>query len=308
MRKYLLRRVLQAPLVLVILVTVSFFLIRLAPGGPFSAERKLDPVAERELNEKYGFDRPIGVQYLRYLGGCVRGDLGPSIRHKATTVNEIIGEHLPQSCLIGGIAIGLALIIGLSGGVYSAVRHNRLGDYVGMSLSMVAISVPPFVIGPMLALIVGLWLSWLPTSGYEGPFAVRYLVLPALTLALPFAARIARLTRAGMLDVIHQDFVRTARAKGLPERIVILRHVLRGGILPVIGFLGPAIAGVLTGSLVVEQIFQIPGLGREFVESALNRDYFLVMGTTIVYGAILMLCNLVADVVYGFLDPRVRFQ
>jgi oligopeptide transport system permease protein len=304
--KYALLRMAQAPLVLLILITVSFFLMRLAPGGPFDGERKLDPVAEQALRARYHLDESLPRQYARFLVDCLCLDLGPSTKHHARTVNEIIGATLPVSLVLGALALVVALIGGLAAGIVSAARHNSWLDYGAMTFAMLGLSLPPFVIGPLLALLFGLYLGWLPTAGYDGLTGISHLILPALTLGLPFAARIARLMRAGMLEVIHQDFIRTARAKGLSEFAVITRHAVRGGICPVISFLGPAVAFLLTGSLVVEQIFQIPGLGREFVESALNRDYTLVMGTVIVYGAILIASNLIADLIHAVIDPRVR--
>ncbi len=303
MGRYLLKRLLQAPLVLFVLVTISFFLIRAAPGGPFTRERKGDPASEAALNQRYGLDRPLPAQYLMFLGRLARGDLGYSTKQQDERVSERIVRHLPVSLLLGALALALAVALGVSAGVIAAVRHNRGIDHAAMLLAMVGLAVPAFVIGPLLALVFGLWLRWLPVAGYDG---WRHLVLPAITLALPYGARIARLCRAGMLDVINQDFVRTARAKGLSERAVIARHVLRGGLLPVVSYLGPAATDVLTGSLVVEAIFRIPGMGYEFVSGALNRDYTVVMGTVIVYGALLVAFNLLSDVVYGLMDPRVR--
>mgnify|MGYP006288195669 CR=1 FL=1 len=300
--RILLRRLLYAPLVLLLLITLTFFLIRLAPGGPFSAERNLPPEVERELMERFHLDQPLHVQYLRMLRGVVTADFGPSMRHRERDVNEIIAAHLPPSMLVGGAAILLALWIGVSIGVVSALRVNSAVDYVGMGIAVIGISLPAFVFGPLLQLLFAMRLNWLPVAGYGRP---AQLILPALTLSLPFAARFARLTRAGMLEVLSQDFIRTARSKGIPEAVVVRRHALRGALCPVISFLGPAVAAITTGSLVVERIFNIPGLGREFVEGALNRDYTLVMGTTIVYGTFIIVCNTVSDLAYAWLDPRV---
>ncbi|MFW5699099.1 MAG: ABC transporter permease [Planctomycetota bacterium] len=307
MRRYLLKRLLQTPLVLLLLVTVSFFMMRLAPGGPFDAEKPLDPATRAALDARYGLDRPLHEQYGRFLGRLIQGDLGPSFQFKTRTVNEIIAGNLGPSIVLGLLALSFALGIGLAAGVVSALRQNTALDYSTMTMAMVGLSVPAFVIGPLLQLLVAMRLGWLPVAEYgQGLATPRYLILPALTLALPFSARIARLTRAGMLEVINQDFVRTARAKGLREHTVILRHALRGSLLPVIAFLGPAVASLLTGSLVVEKIFQIPGLGRCFVDSALARDYTVVMGTMIVYGGFIIVFNLVTDVLLVLADPRVR--
>jgi oligopeptide transport system permease protein len=303
---WLLRRLLLAPVVLLVLATLTFAMVRAAPGGPFQSERGLDPTVQAALAAQYHLDRPLWRQYLDYLGDLAQGDLGPSYKHKAETVNEIVARELPVSLLLGGLALLLALGLGIPAGVLAAARPAGAGDHLAMVAALVAISLPTFVIGPLLAFGFGLWLGWLPVAGWGGWSAPAFLVLPVLTLALPFAARIARLVRAGVLEVANQDFVRTARAKGLDGSAVLMRHALRVGLLPLAGFLGPAAAGLLTGSVVVEQVFQIPGLGREFVEAAVNRDYTLVMGTVLVYGAILVLCNLAADLLAGFLDPRAR--
>ncbi len=306
MGAYLLRRLLLAPVVLLVLATVTFVMVRCAPGGPFTAERGMDPVVQQALARQYHFDRPLWRQYLDFLGNLAVGDLGPSYKHKAETVNEIVARELPVSLLLGGLALLVALAVGIPAGVIAAARPDRLGDRAAMVAALVAISLPTFVIGPLLAFGFGLWLGWLPVAGWGGWSAPVFLVLPVLTLAAPCAARIARLVRAGVLEVSGQDFVRTARAKGLDGATVLVRHALRVGLLPLAGFLGPAAATMLTGSVVVEQVFQIPGLGREFVEAAINRDYTLVMGTVLVYGAILVLCNLAADLLGGLLDPRAR--
>lgn len=308
MKDYILRRLLQTPVVLLVLITISFFLMRFAPGGPFSDEIKYDPVVEQALREQFHLDDPLWHQYLRYLGGLLQGDLGPSMKHRARTVNEIMGQTLPVSLLLGAISLLVALLLGLSTGIVSALRHNTAFDLGTMATAVLGISLPTFVIGPLLQLSFAMYWDLLPVAGYHGASQPAYLLLPAITMALPFGARIARLMRAGMLDVLNQDFVRTARAKGLRERTVVLRHALRGGILPVVSFLGPAIASLMTGSLVVETIFQIPGIGREFIEGAQNRDYTLVLGTVLVYGTLLVIANLLTDIAYGVLDPRVSYS
>ena len=311
MGRYLFKRLVQVPIVLLVLITLSFFMVRLAPGNPFSGEKKMDESVRQALNAKYGLDAPWPIQYLKYLKGLATLDLGPSYKQKGLTVNEIIAEKAPVSAVLGLTAMILALALGLTAGIISGIRQNSNFDYGSMGVAMIGLSVPTFVVGPLLALVFGLKLGWLPVAGYErmaGPIPCpQYLILPAITLALPFAARIARLTRAGMLDVINQDYIRTAWAKGLRERVIVLRHAMRGAMLPVVSFLGPAVAQILTGSLVVEQIFQIPGIGYEFVKSALNRDYTLVLGTVILFGVLLVAFNLLVDVIYGFLDPRIRY-
>lgn len=302
----LIARILQVPLVLLVIVTISFLMMRLAPGGPFLSERGMDPVALEALRAKHGFDQPLIVQYGSYIGGLVQGDLGPSLVQKGRSVNEIIATYLPTSLLLGFAAILMALAAGLTAGTIAAVRRNGVFDHTTMTLTMVGVSVPNFVIAPILQAIFGLWLDWLPSAGYEGWRNPMFLILPAATLAAPFAARIAALTRAGLLECLQQDHVRSARARGLHPVSVVLKHVLRGGLIPVVGFMGPAVASMLTGSLVVEKIFQIPGLGLEFVQSATNRDFTLVMGTVIVYSLAIVLCNALADLALLWMDPRGR--
>jgi oligopeptide transport system permease protein len=299
----ILRRLLRLALILFVLVTATFCLMRLAPGGPFSSERALPPDVEKALTARFGLDQPLHVQYVRTLSGIVRGDFGPSLKHRDLTVREIIAGRLPASLLVGAIALLLAVTTGTAAGVVSALRARRPADYALTALSVLGISLPMFVIGPLLQLIFAMRLQWLPVAGY-GSWSM--LVLPAVTLSLPFSARVARLTRAGMLEVLSADFIRTARSKGLPESAVVVRHALRSALLPVVSFLGPAAATLITGSVVVERIFNIPGLGREFVEAALNRDYTLVMGTTVLYGALVAVFNMLADVLHGLMDPRAR--
>ncbi len=305
MLTFILRRLLFMPLVLLILITLSFFIMRLAPGSPFTTEKNVSDEVLQKLNEKYNLDGSIPEQFGEYLLDLVQFDLGPSTKHKDKDVSEILGHHFPTSALLGASAITLALIVGLSAGIIAGIRQNSLFDYTSMAGAMTGLSVPLFVVGPMLVLVFALYLGWFDVAGWDD---WKDLVLPAVTLSLPFAARIARLTRAGMLEVIHQDYIRVARAKGLREQVVVVRHALKGALLPVVSFLGPGVAQVLTGSLVVEKIFGVPGIGREFVESGLNRDYFLAMGIVILYGTLLILFNLVVDVLYGFLDPRIRFE
>ena len=302
---YIFRRLIAMPVVILILLTLAFFIARMAPGGPFSRERNLPPEIEAKLLEKYHMDESLPRQYLRYINQVRKGDLGPSFKHKDRTVNEIIANHLPVSIKLGLLSAGIAIMGGVLAGVIASVKQNSIFDYTSMSLAVLGMTVPTFVTGPLLVLVFALWLDWLPVAGWGTP---THLILPSLALALPFAARIARLTRAGMLEVVSQDYIRTARAKGLAERVVIGRHALKGGLLPVISFLGPGLSQMLTGSLVVEKIFNLPGIGREFVESALNRDYTLVTGLVLVYGVFLIGLNLVVDVLYGFLDPRVRYD
>lgn len=305
-KNILFKRLLQAPLILFILVTLSFFLMRSAPGGPFSGERDFAPEVEQALNERYHLDKSVVVQYWYFCTGLCRGDLGPSMKHKDRTVVDIISNTLPHSLLLGFSALSLAIAVGCSAGIASSLRPGSAKDYLIMLLAVTGISVPAFVTGPIFQMMFSSKLKLLPTAGYDGLAEPVYLVLPALTLSLPFAARIARLMRSGMMETLSSDFIQTARAKGLSWYTVVFRHALPGGLIPVIAYLGPATAAILTGSLVVEKIFQIPGLGREFVESALNRDYPLVMGTVIVYGSLLVLFNIIADLLHIFIDPRLK--
>ena len=303
MYSYLLRRLVFVPIILFILITITFFLVRMAPGGPFSSDRELPPGVEEALTKRYNLDGSVASQYGRYLVKLVQGDLGPSLKQKDFSVNEIISHHLPPSILLGITALLISLCAGVAAGLVSALKSNSMLDYSTMALAVIGISLPVFVFGPLLQTLFSRVFHILPVSGYRG--ISLHLILPAVTLGLPFAARFARLTRAGMLEILSEDFITTARSKGLTERTIVLRHALKGALLPVVSFLGPAIASITTGSLVVEKIFNIPGLGREFVESALNRDYFMIMGTVILYGTLIIICNLAVDIVYGFLDPRV---
>lgn len=305
MLRFVLRRLLEMIPVLWVIVTATFFMIRFVPGGPFTAEKAVTPEVLRNLEAHYGLDKPLHRQYLDYLGNLLQGDLGPSFKYANRTVNEIIADKLPTSLELGLLALAVALTVGLTLGVLAAIRRNTWLDYLCSSVAMTGISVPTFVLGPLLVLFFAIYLGWFNASGWYGP-ADR--VLPAATLGCVYAAYVARLTRGGMLEVLGQDFIRTARAKGASEARVVFRHALRGGLLPVVSFLGPAIAGILTGSFVIETIFQIPGLGREFVNSAFNRDYTLVLGTVILYATLIIVLNLVVDVVQVWLNPKLKFE
>ena len=305
MLRFVVRRLLQVIPVLFVIITATFFMVRFVPGGPFTAEKAIPPEILKNLEAHYGLDQPLWRQYLTYLGSIARGDLGPSFKYPNRTVNEIIGDKLPVSLELGGLALIVALALGLTLGVLAAVRRNTWLDYLASSTGLLGICVPTFVLGPLLVLFFAIHLGWFNASGWYGP-ADR--VLPALTLGFVYAAYIMRLTRGGMLEVLNQDFIRTARAKGASETRIVFRHALRGGLLPVVAFLGPGIAGILTGSFVIETIFQIPGLGREFVNSAFNRDYTLVLGTVVLYATLIVACNLVVDVVQVWLNPRLKFE
>lgn len=305
MLRFAFRRFLQTIPVMLCIITVTFFMVRFAPGGPFTGEKAIAPEILRNLEAHYGLDRPLWQQYVNYLGNLARGDLGPSLKYSSRTVTEIIGEKLPVSLELGAWALLVAFALGLPLGVVAAVKRNTWLDYLCSSVGMIGICVPTFVLGPLLALVFGIHLQWFNVSNWYEP---GDRVLPALTLGFVYAAYLMRLTRGGMLEVLGQDFIRTARAKGASETRIILRHALRGGLLPVVSFLGPAIAGILTGSFVIETIFQIPGLGREFVNSAFSRDYTLVLGTVILYAALIVALNLVADIVQVWLNPKLKFE
>lgn len=305
MLRLALSRLFAAIPTLFLLIALAFFMMRAAPGGPFDSERSLPPEVLAQLEKAYHLDEPLWQQFLRYLGNMARGDLGPSFQYTDFTVNELILQGLPVSMSIGACSMLLALLLGCTAGILAAMRHNRASDHLIMTLAMTGMSVPVFVIAPVLILVFAVTLGWLPAGGWQGG-GWRDMVLPVTALALPQVAIIARLMRGSMIEVLHSNFIRTARAKGLAMRTVILRHALRPALLPVLSYLGPAAAGVITGSVVIEQIFGVPGIGRYFVQAALNRDYTLVMGVVEFYGVLIILFNFVVDLLYGVLDPRMR--
>ena len=307
MLRYFLTRLAGAVPTLFVIVTISFFLIRAAPGGPFDREQSLPPEILANLDRAYGLDQPLLTQYGRYLGALAHGDFGPSFKYKDFSVTELIGQGFPVTLELGAIAIALALILGIPIGTFAALHHNSAADYAAMSLAVVGIAIPTFVVLPFLGLLFGIYWHWLPVAGWE-PGSIRHLVLPTLALALPPLSVIARLVRAGMLELLRSPFIRTAIAKGLPLRTVILRHAMRPALLPVASFLVPAVASIMTGSLVVESIAGLPGIGRYMVQGALNRDYTLVLGMVIIYSTLLILMGLTVDLLYAWLDPRVRFE
>ncbi len=350
MLRFIIRRLLGAIPTLLIIVAMAFFMMRIAPGGPFDQERRLPPEIEKNILAAYDLDKPVLRQFFdvdmfvcqalfsppdaatlaarkltladgnyvdangkraRCLGGYVGkllgGDFGPSYKYKDFTVAELIADGAPVSALLGISAILLATFVGMTLGTFSALRQNSIGDYSVMTLAMVGVTIPSFVMAPILTLIFGVYLGWLPVGGWaEGQ--LRNMVLPVISLSLLQIAVIARLTRGGMIEVLRSNYVRTARAKGLPERLVITRHAMRAALLPLVSYLGPATAGIVTGSLVVEQIFQLPGIGKYFINGALQRDYTLVMGVVILYATLVIMLNLVADVLYGILDPKVKYD
>jgi oligopeptide transport system permease protein len=290
---------------LFVIVTLAFFLIHAAPGGPFDQEQTLPPEVMANLQGAYGLDQPIWIQYGRYLRAAAHGDFGPSFKYKDFSVTELIEQGFPVSFELGSIALALALLLGVPIGTFAALQRNRAADYAATSLAVVGIAVPSFVVLPFLGLVFGIYFHWLPVAGWE-PGSVRHLALPVIALMLPPLSVIARLVRASMIEILRTHFIRTAVAKGLPLRLVIWRHALRPALLPVVGFIAPAVASIMTGSLVVESIAGLPGIGRYMVQGALNRDYTLVMGMVIIYSALLIVMGLVADVLYVWLDPRVR--
>ncbi len=311
---YAIRRLLGAIPTLFIIITIAFFMMRVAPGGPFDSNRRLPPEIEHNMEAAYDLDKPVWQQYAIYLGKLAHGDLGPSFKTKDFTVNELIAQGLPVSVRLGLLAIIIAILAGTLLGTLAALNQNRIADYGVMGIAMIGITIPTFVMAPILTLIFGVYglvvfgfdIS-LPAGGW-GNGALKFLVIPVIVLALPQIAVIARLVRGSMIEVLRSNYIRTARAKGLSATMVVTRHALRAAILPLVSYLGPAIAGILTGSLVVEQIMGIPGIGRAFIQGALNRDYTLVMGVLIYYATFVILLNLAADLLYAALDPRVRYD
>jgi oligopeptide transport system permease protein len=305
MSGYLARRLVISVPTLLVIITIAFFMMRVAPGGPFDQERALPPEIEKNMLAAYNLDAPLVAQYWDYLKGILQGDFGPSFKYRDFTVAELLRQGYPASLKVGGLAIALAVVAGITLGTVAALRQNSGIDYAVMATAMTGIAIPNFVMAPLLTLAFGVYLGWLPVAGW-GDGAPQFLILPVIALALPQIAYIARLTRGSMIETLGANFIRTARAKGLREQIVVVRHALKGALLPVVSYLGPATAQVLTGSVVIETIFGIPGIGRYFVQGALNRDYTLVMGTVITYAVLIIALNLVVDLVYGLLDPKVK--
>jgi len=303
--RYALLRLLGAIPTLLLVIVLAFLMVHAAPGGPFDDERVLPPEIEANIAQAYQLDQPLPKQFFNYMSGLLRGDMGPSYRYRDHTVSELIGNAFPVSLKLGAMAMLLAVVVGVGTGTLAALRKDSLLDRLVMTLAMTGISIPVFVIAPVLVLLFAVKLQWLPAgwSGSEG--AARFL-LPAISLALPQIAYIARLTRASMIDVLSSDFVRTARAQGLGTQAIVRFHALKPAMLPVLSYMGPAIAAILTGSVVVEEIFGIPGLGQFFVRGALNRDYTLVLGIVVFYATLVILLNLVVDILYGVIDPRIR--
>ena len=307
MLRYSVRRLLGAIPTLLILVALAFFMIRVAPGGPFDSEKVLLPEIEANLRAAYHLDEPLYQQFGRYIGGLLHGDFGPSFQYRDYNVTELIMAGFPVSLRLGGLAMILALLVGVTAGSIAALRQNTRTDYTVMSVSMTGISIPNFVMAPILILFFAVYLGWLPAGGL-GEGSPRNLILPVIALALPQIAYISRLTRGSMIEVLRSNFIRTAKAQGLPAWKILIRHALKPALLPVVSYLGPATAAIITGSVVIEQIFSLPGLGRFFVQGALNRDYTLVMGVVVFYGVLIILFNLLVDLAYAWLDPKVKYS
>ena len=307
MLTHALKRLLGAVPTLLLLITMAFFLMRAAPGGPFDRERALPPQIEAALQAEYHLDQPLWRQYLHYLGGLAHGDLGPSFQYTGFSVGELIASGAPVSFRLGACAMSLAVLLGGLLGCLAALRRNSVFDRSLMALAMLGLSVPNYVVAPLLILLFAIVLGWLPAGGWSA-HGIGDAVLPVIALALPQIATIARLMRASMIETLGASFIRTARAKGLPMRLIVWRHALKPALLPVLSYLGPAAAGIVTGSVVIEQVFAIPGIGRYFVQAALNRDYTLVLGVVIFYGALIILFNFLVDLLYGMLDPRMRLS
>ena len=305
MLAYIARRLLLIVPMALLVVTLTWVLVRMAPGNFYTGEKKLPPAIEANIRAKYGLDQPWYKQYGLMMANIVRGDFGDSLKYEGQSVNEIIWRHAPYSATIGILAYILALLVGLTAGTIAALKQNSAFDYASMSFAMIGLSVPNFVLGPILVLVFSFWLYWFPPARWGGLSA---LVLPVVTLGAIYAAYIARLTRAGMLEVLRSDYIRTARAKGLDEKTVLWRHALRGGIIPVVSFTGPALAALLAGTVVVERVFVIPGLGKIFIEAVLSRDEPLILGIVAFLSILIMILNLIVDISYGFLDPRIRYE
>jgi oligopeptide transport system permease protein len=307
MLRYVLRRLLTAIPTMFVIVTLSFFLMRVAPGGPFNQEKGLNPVIKQNLERVYGLDLPLWQQYLNYLGNLLRGDFGPSYNLPDFTIAELFRVGLPVSIQLGVSALVLALMIGTAMGVYAALRQNKLADYIVIATATAGSTVPTFVIAPLFQLVFGLTLKWFPVGGWgDGAFVNK--IGPILTLALPQIAIVARLMRGSMIEAMRSHHIRTARALGLSDFSIVVRHAMRGAVLPIVSYAGPAAAALITGSIIVETIFQIPGVGRYFVDAALNRDYTLVMGTVVVIAIFTVAFNLIVDLLYAWIDPRVRYD
>ncbi len=306
MLKLLLKRFLEAIPTLLILITISFFMMRFAPGSPFSSEREMSPEIKANINAKYGLDKPISEQYFSYLGNLLKGDLGPSFKYKDKSVTELVAAGLPVSAKVGFSAFVFTVLMGVGVGTIAAFKQNSWLDYTIMSTAMAGVVMPSFVLAPALIYLFSIKLGWLPTGGwYGGQF--KYMILPVIAMSLLYVATFARITRGSMIEVLNSNFIRTARSKGLPYRQIILYHAMRPAMLPVVSYMGPAFVGIITGSVVIETIFGLPGIGRLFVNGALNRDYSLVLGVTIVIGVLTIVFNAMVDILLAYIDPKIRY-
>jgi len=306
MLKFILKRILEAIPTLLVLITVSFFMMRFAPGTPFTSERGLSPEVKANIEAKYGLNKPVHQPYLTYLGNLLKGDLGPSFKYKDFSVNDLVRQALPVSAKIGLAAFCLAVLVGVSFGTLAALRQNSWLDYGLMSSAMFGVVAPSFVLAPILVLIFAIWLRWLPAGGWQHG-QLQFMVLPVIGMMMYYVSAIARIMRGSMIETMNSNFIRTAKAKGLPLHYIILRHALRPAMLPVVSYLGPAFVGIITGSVVIETIFGLPGIGQLFVNGALNRDYSMVLGLTILVGTLTITFNAVVDILYAFIDPKIRY-
>lgn len=307
MYKFIIKRFLEAIPTLLILITISFFMMRLAPGSPFSTERGLPPQIVEKIEAEYGLDRPMHEQYFTYLGNILQGDFGPSFKYKDYSVNELIEQALPVSATIGLLAFIFTTIVGVGIGTLAALKQNTWLDYSIMSTAMLGVIMPSFVLAPVLIYVFSIKLGWLPAGGWQGG-SWQYILLPMLSMSLLYIASFARITRGSMIETLNSNFIRTAKAKGLPFSTIVLRHALRPALLPVLSYMGPAFVGIITGSVVIETIFGLPGLGKLFVNGALNRDYSLVLGLTILIGFLTITFNAIVDILLAAIDPKIRYE
>lgn len=306
MFSFIIRRLLVAVPTVLALITVSFVLMHAAPGGPLTSERNVPEVVMQNIEAKYNLDKPLWQQYLIYVGNVAQGDLGPSFRYKDYTVNELIESSFPRSAYIGAWSFLFVVVFGIGLGVIAALRQNRWPDYTVMTAAMTGVVFPNFVMAPLLVLLFAVTLRWLPAGGWEGG-QVEYIVLPIIAMATSYIAQVARITRSSMIEVMRSPFIRTARAKGIPRRKIVLRHALKPALIPVVSYLGPAFVGIITGSVIIDQVFSTGGIGQHFVNGAINRDYSLILGVTILVGVLTIVFNAVVDILYTWLDPRVRY-
>jgi oligopeptide transport system permease protein len=306
MLKFILKRILEAIPTLLVLITLSFFLMRFAPGNPFSSERPLPPEVMANINAKYGLDKPVSTQYLTYLGNVLHGDFGPSFKYKDFSVNELVFSALPVSAKVGFAAFIFTVILGVLIGTLAAIRQNSWFDYIIMATSMIGVVMPSFVLAPVLIYIFSIQLGWFPAGGWQdGSF--KYMALPVVGMSMLYVATFARITRGSMIETLKSNFIRTAKAKGLNYRYIVVKHALKPAMLPVVSYMGPAFVGIITGSVVIETIFGLPGIGKLFVNAAFNRDYSLVMGVTILIGFLFILFNAVVDILLAYIDPKIRY-